>query len=102
MYKVKILLILFPLLTCSGKVFSAVSESTIVEGKIIGFDAKTVTLLIQKDKYKTTIKIPKKSVPKYFKIKIDNNIRAVLDGKELLEKLKKRREKRRSKKKKKH
>ena len=66
--------------------FAAISETAIIEGVIVKYDKKTVTLIQNGKK----IKLLKKRIPKRFKIKTGNKVYAILNGKKILEKAKKR------------
>ena len=79
-------LILIPFLFVHQVVFSAVSEAATIEGVIVKYDKKTVTLIQNGKK----IKLLKKRIPKRFKIKTGNKVYAILNGKKILEKAKKR------------
>ena len=66
--------------------FSAVSETAIIEGVIVKYDKKTVTVIQNGKKFK----LLKKHIPKRFKIKTGNKVYAVLNGKKIIGKTKKR------------
>ena len=97
----KFFIIGFVILFFPALAFSAISETVIVEGQITGFDKKTVTLLIGKNKRKTTLRVPKKTIPKRFKIQINNKVRVPVNGKELLKKIEREKRKKEKKKRKK-
>ena len=65
--------------------FSAISGPVRMEGIIISYDKKTVTLS-QKGK---KIKVPRGAIPKHFKIKGGNQVYAEFNEQELINQLKK-------------
>lgn len=62
----------------------AVTKVT-VEGVIVAYDKKTVTLSQDGKK----IKVPKSSIPHYFKIRSGNKVYAELEPKKIMKKIKK-------------
>ena len=63
---------------------AAVSETATIEGVIIKYDKKTVTLSQNGKK----IKVPRKSIPDYFKIRGGNKVYAVINTAIILKKMK--------------
>ena len=80
----KTILVIIIILSCSifSFISSAVTRVT-VEGVIVAYDKKTVTLS-QNGK---RIKVPKNSIPHYFKIRSGNKVYAELDSKKLVKKI---------------
>ena len=81
----KNILIPIALFTFSHLGFSAISGPVKMEGIIISYDKKTVTLS-QKGK---RIKVPRGTIPKHFKIKSGNQVYAEFNEQKLLNQLKK-------------
>ena len=63
-------------------IFAAVSETATIEGVIISYNKKTVTLLQNGKK----IKVPRKSIPPHFRIRGGNKVYAVINSKIILKK----------------
>lgn len=80
----KILLFILVLLF-SQLGFSTILSHVVVEGIILGYDDKTVTL--SQRGQKTTV--PRESIPSHFKIEVGKKVQAVFDRKKVMEDLKK-------------
>ena len=76
--------LIFSILFFTHTIFSAVSETATIQGVIVKYDKKTVTLSQNGKK----IKVPRKSIPDYFKIRGGNKVYAVLNAETLLKKMK--------------
>ena len=76
MKNVFLILLLFFCMTAS----SAVSETAIVEGTIVKYDKKTVTLLKAGG---VKVKVPRKAIPKRFKLQTGRRVYAILNGQKL-------------------
>ncbi len=79
--------ILVIIIMLSYSVFSFISSAVTrvtVEGVIVAYDKKTVTLSQNGKK----IKVPKKSIPHYFTIRSGNKVYAELDPKKTVKKIK--------------
>ena len=72
--------------------FAAVSETATIKGVIVKYDKKTVTLLQNGKK----IKVPRKSIPSYFKIRGGNKVYAVVNAAMILKKMKQQKTKKRA------
>ena len=77
--KYLVLLILFPQF-----VFSAMSPTVEILGKIIKYDTNTVTIVQEDNKGKSTITVPKNTIPKHFKIQTNQCVYAVLEYKKFV------------------
>ena len=66
-------------------VFSAIVGTVKVEGIIVSYDKKTVTL--SQGGRKT--QVPRKAIPGHFKIQSGNLVYALFDGKDIMKELKK-------------
>ena len=62
-------------------VFSAINPTVEILGKIIKYDKTTVTIAQEDKKGKSTIIVPKKTIPKHLKIQTNQCVYAVLDYK---------------------
>ena len=80
----KIILVIVVFAGFSTFGFSAIMGSAKVEGIIVSYNKHTVTLS-QKGK---RVKVPKKAIPSFFKIKTGNKVYAVFDSQEVMAKLK--------------
>ena len=63
--------------------FSAIIGPVKVEGIIVSYDKKTVTLSQGGEK----TKVPRKAIPSHFKIQSGNQVYALFDGKDVMKKL---------------
>lgn len=68
---------------------SAIFGHVVVEGIVLGYNKKTVTL--SQRGHKT--KVPRKNIPPFFKIEVGKKVHAVYDGRKIMEELKKLQEK---------
>ena len=73
--------------------FSAIVGTAKVEGIIISYNKHTVTL---SQKGKKT-KVPRKSIPGFFKIKTGNQVYALFDGPDIMKALKKQKQPKKTK-----
>ena len=87
----KVILIL-SILFFTHTIFAAVSETATIEGIIVKYDKKTVTLLQNGKK----IKVPRKSIPPHFRIRGGNKVYAVVNAAMILKKMKQQKSKKRS------
>ena len=71
-------------LISSNIAFAGITKDATITGRIIKFNARTVTLS-QKGRH---TKVLRKSIPKHFKIKVGNKVFAVIDSKKTLAELK--------------
>ena len=86
----KTVLILF-ILFFTHTTFTAVSETATIQGVILEYDKKTVTLLQNGRK----IKVPRESIPSHFKIRKGNTVNAIVNSKMILKKMKQKNTKKR-------
>ena len=80
----KTLMSLIFFFSCSLAI-AGIGKNTTVSGTIVKFNKKTVTLS-QNGHHS---KVPRKAIPKHFKIKKGNEVYAVFEGKRVLSSLKK-------------
>ena len=64
-------------------VFSAIIGPVKVEGIIVSYDKKTVTISQGGER----TQVPRKAIPSHFKIKSGNQVYALFDGKDVMKKL---------------
>ena len=73
------------LILCTTPAFAGLSQNMTITGTIIRFDKKTVTLS-QKGGRHTVV--PRKSIPKYFKIKKGHKVSSIVSSKKILASIK--------------
>ena len=79
----KHILIFIALFIFIPSVFSAIISPVRVEGIIVSYDKKTVTLSQGGEK----TQVPRKTIPSHFKIKSGNQVYALFDGEDVMKKL---------------
>lgn len=72
-------------LAFSVNIFAGILNNIAVEGRVLSFNSKTVSVYTRRG----VVKVPRKSIPKYYKIRQGNYITAVLDKKDMMKRVKK-------------
>lgn len=85
----KTLIIVIAMILFSQPTISAIFGHVIVEGIVLGYNKKTVTLSQRGRK----TKVPRENIPPFFTIEVGKKVHAVFDGKKIMEDLKKLQEK---------
>ena len=85
-------ILILSILLFTHTIFAAVSETATIEGVIVKYDKKTVTLLQNGKK----IKVPRKSIPPHFRIRGGNKVYAVVNAAMILKKMKQQKAKKRA------
>ena len=81
----KTMTVIIIMIFLSQPVSAAFLGHVIVEGIVLGYNSKTVTLSQQGKE----TKVPRKSIPKHFKIEVGKKVQAIFKGEEVMKKLKK-------------